>query len=598
MSGGMVSFLAGLGGGYLQGMTQKRKNDQEDEDRAFQKQQRERTLREQADADSLKANMKMAGTTAQADPNMVPDASTDNRDVGLPGTAPAVQDGYRVAGKVVPDQASADAAVTSWNNPEARMTRMADVLTASGNPTAAIALSNSAMQNKIGGLQLTAAQRADVHAKYDDGLAPIDSFDGLTSYVSNSNGDGQGGAAKISAVPSADGKTVTINKLQPDGTAVPTALQFENSPAGLMQSKAMLSKSLSLGDKLSHLHQQFTEQQAATAAAQKAKVDTADIAEKTARAGYYDSLNDTKVIVAGGKGANAKPTVDRMSEADKLTFNDINKRREVIHSAMVKAQAEGSWDDTTPNAKQLKTNLNALNMQAAALAGKYSDDSNATPDPLGVRTSPSKGTAPRGTNPMQDAARIAPATQAASDAEAGKLVIRNEFGGDLSKATAGVAQLRAAVASAPNADSRTIMQGELSRLEAGIAASSAPTAAVPPATAPAPSPAVTAAPRGMQAAAGRGVINPTQADQAAAALPPLEVAGRRLDAARAANAAAAATLQRFGLNQRASNPDGFRAAVEAAKAAKEQQDQAESAYSSLATKGPMSTQAAFRFPRT
>lgn len=157
-----------------------RKQKMEDEDRAYALGQRDRTLRQQGEADSLQTSMKAAATPATVDANMVPDASTDNRDVGLPGTAPATQDGYRVNGQVVPDEATATKTAAAYNTPVATMQRQAKVLTAAGKPVEAIDLKTKAdavdaqdTLKQVGSLLMNGgwASVPEIYARYNDGKA-------------------------------------------------------------------------------------------------------------------------------------------------------------------------------------------------------------------------------------------------------------------------------------------------------------------------------------------------------------------------------------------------------------------------------------------
>lgn len=416
---GMMSFLAGLGGGYLQGASQKRRNDQEDEDRKFQQTQRDRTLREQAQQDQTNAQLRMAGSTVQSDPNMVPDPSTDNRDVGQPGTAPAVQDGFRVGGKVLPDQASADAAVAATNAPEARATRMSDVLNAAGRPLDALALSSATMQNKVGGFQLSAAQRADINAKHDALVdSGVKSWDDAANFVTNTKGDGQGGGLAVKAVVSPDGKRVNFNKVGPDGTLTPTAQEFDNTPAGLQTAKMLLKTGISDTDKLTHLHAIAQEQLAAATLAQTAKRDqnTADY-----QGGMLDYYNDKNTVKSGS-------VVDKMPEFERLQYTGKLKELQGIDAAMTKAQAEGNWNPKDAATQALIARSDDLRTQTTALEKQYGGGkagARANPlnlDDAGNSVGNGSGPAKPASGSTRDAARISPAEQAARDKDRGPIL--------------------------------------------------------------------------------------------------------------------------------------------------------------------------------
>lgn len=176
-----LSTLAGLGyvvNGVAKGLKQGKDYKDAEEDRAFRREQRDRERRQQEEGDQLVASMKGAATRAQVQPNLVPDASTDNRDVGLDGTAPPVQQGVRVNGQVLPDQASADRVATAYNSPVATMKRQADVLTGAGKPIEALQLTETADKwqadqslKDMGSLLMKGGWKSvpEIYARYRDG---------------------------------------------------------------------------------------------------------------------------------------------------------------------------------------------------------------------------------------------------------------------------------------------------------------------------------------------------------------------------------------------------------------------------------------------
>jgi len=257
----MMAALMGLKG-YQNHKQTERDNAEHDEDRAYKRSVREREQKQWAEQDNLKASMRMAVDPATVEPNMEKAQEQDNRDVGLPGEAAPTQNGFRVKGALMADLGSAQKAADAHNVPDAQMTRMSQALTTAGKPM-------EAQQMRAGARQETEAQRAHINKLYDEQLNGVDSFDALGQFITKSKGDGQGGALQAKPVLNADGKTVTLHKVNPDGTTVPTPYTFPNDARGLMQAKAMLSKAATIGDKLAHLHQQHTEsiaqQQANTA---------------------------------------------------------------------------------------------------------------------------------------------------------------------------------------------------------------------------------------------------------------------------------------------------------------------------------------------
>lgn len=90
MASNILAFLAGAGTGYLRQQDANEENAARDEDRAFQREQRDRQRTQQAAEDSLQADLKAAAAPASVTEGvsgMVRPDTMDNRDVGLPENA-------------------------------------------------------------------------------------------------------------------------------------------------------------------------------------------------------------------------------------------------------------------------------------------------------------------------------------------------------------------------------------------------------------------------------------------------------------------------------------------------------------------------------
>lgn len=82
------------------------------------------------------------------------------------------------------------------------------------------------------------------------------------------------------------------------------------------------------------------------------------------------------------------------------------------------------------------------------------------------------------TPPERGASQIPAGVQADRDAEAGKLIIRSELGGDVDRARAEVQRVEGEIAKTPSADGKAILREHANRLRAGIAASAASAPAI------------------------------------------------------------------------------------------------------------------------
>lgn len=72
--------------------------------------------------------------------------------------------------------------------------------------------------------------------------------------------------------------------------------------------------------------------------------------------------------------------------------------------------------------------------------------------------------------PAAAASRVTPAAQAGKDAEAGRLMIENEFGGSVERAKSELSAMREGIKRAPAGDARSMLEGQANRLESGIRA--------------------------------------------------------------------------------------------------------------------------------
>lgn len=134
--GGLGAFLAGMASGY--GTVMKFKRDDEEaqarrEDREWEKSQRQRTLREQGEADQLKQDVKNAAapvqvqTIAQTRPDTM-----DDRDVGQPGEQALQPAGFAVNGTRFDSRDQADREAAKQNATGASYDRVADVYRKAG----------------------------------------------------------------------------------------------------------------------------------------------------------------------------------------------------------------------------------------------------------------------------------------------------------------------------------------------------------------------------------------------------------------------------------------------------------------------------------
>lgn len=239
---GFGSFLLGMGQGALR--ERDRQEDMEDRKlrRELVRMQVDSAKQEKADKDALRA----AGADVQpVEQTTTPVGQVADNGPNLPANPDPVTE-YKVGDRFTYDAGEAQRMAAEQNTPKARLGRQVTALQKMGNPTAAATLQTQQ-------LQLDDALIKHLDSRFDRSLAGLSTPDDIAKLVSESQNDGMGGALKIKAVPSPDGKRVAYHRLNEDGTSVPTGLEFENSTKGLADAKLWLSRNTSISDKIGHL---------------------------------------------------------------------------------------------------------------------------------------------------------------------------------------------------------------------------------------------------------------------------------------------------------------------------------------------------------
>lgn len=436
MGNGLLAFAAGLGSGYLTAKQRGLEQQALEEERAmrrvaFENQQDEviRLKRERAslaDAGKLAtvnpdgAVLSLAdGTqTAYGDAGAAnsdfrqlrsADAATGNQTLATtpippvpatPDRPASLSDGTMpqapVSAPVVNNKAygtlaDANAAAAALNTPEAIVARQAAALNAMGHPERASALVAGAKQAKLADYQLSTAQTNHLNEIANQKIADRaaanggDWFKTQADILTETSVGGLEGS-KGTPRPSADGKTMQIVLTRPDGTER-VFRQYSNDDQGQMRAQQDLMHANPA------VKMQWLYERATTDHAQKNfdRIHTESERHNKAVEDSKAATDANRLEIAGLKLAHQqsladrKNSVDRMSEADKMTMANINKQRDVIHAAIVKATAEGQWDPNSDGSKDLQIQQLVLDQKQRDLYAKY-ESSKPTPDPAGVRT--------------------------------------------------------------------------------------------------------------------------------------------------------------------------------------------------------------------
>lgn len=234
MASNILAFLAGAGTGYLKQQDANDEKAAREEDRAFQREQRERVRSQQAAEDQLQTELKAAAapaSVAEGAGGMVRPDTMDDRDVGLPENAALPHGGlmpmaYRVGSTGYADRSSAQAAADAYNQPEARDRRVVAAYEGAGQ-------FGRASQLRANQMQLAERALAFKERGIFDGLRAfrMGDKDGAMQAVSGSGlfkieGDATIAprALDLPGLGKVQTYDLTFNRLGADGAAEPTTI--------------------------------------------------------------------------------------------------------------------------------------------------------------------------------------------------------------------------------------------------------------------------------------------------------------------------------------------------------------------------------------
>lgn len=182
-----------------------------------------------------------------------------------PSMAPAIA----VNGVAQPSLSAAKTSADAYNTPDALTARQAAAYAANGKPQDAVNLQNASLS-----LRSNLQNQADRNWQRKLSAAATTGWSGLEKLV-NTTDSGPMAGRQIKIVPSEDGKNVTINTVDSDGTLTPTSLTFPNDKVGIAGAADALDNAVTP----EHRYDDFVKQQQAAAqlARQNARdQDTAD----------------------------------------------------------------------------------------------------------------------------------------------------------------------------------------------------------------------------------------------------------------------------------------------------------------------------------
>ena len=360
MSIGNALAILGAGmGGYMRGVQQKRDADAEQADIDFKKWQREQMQAQQARDDQTRTDVAAAAAPVSMQSIMAKPSTMDDRDVGQPGEAPVAVNTFKVGAQSFTDQGQATKALGDANSPIGTSQRVAAAYMKNAQPTMAMAMQRDAQQAELARLGLDEAHQRAASEMYDRALGKLGTHDAIAGYVSNANGDGEGGALKLKAVPSADGKSITYNRVNEDGTLTPTGQTFSNDNAGVLKAQEWLSRNTPLSAKIANLHQQEVLDRQSTRDQQEAEWRKSQVAEESR---HNKAMEGYAAITAGARATKAS-AFDKLDEGVKMQYKGAQEAEKAASQAITEGLAKGTLDPNSPAYATLQGNIAAARKQ-------------------------------------------------------------------------------------------------------------------------------------------------------------------------------------------------------------------------------------------
>lgn len=276
MSIGMLNFISGAAQGYQGEKDRQRRQEQEDKDRAFQEEARNRQRQDWKKQDAERAALEGAAKPVQV------------QTVEAPGTALDVgpSPGSFQAGAAAPvaSMEEAQRQAAQQNTPSGVAMRQAAAVEGI-NPSMAATLRANSRQQELAELQLSEAQAKKIRDDFDRVLSGLPSFEDVARHVSNSKVRGD---LKITFVPTADGAGVQAAAVMPDGSIRPSPKSpvYTNDSMGLARAKADLAANTTITDQINWLHHD-----------QKAKAEAAKAALEERKQAHKEEYDDKRLAI-------------------------------------------------------------------------------------------------------------------------------------------------------------------------------------------------------------------------------------------------------------------------------------------------------------
>lgn len=403
MSRGMVAFLAGLGGGYLQAQDKNRAREREAKEDAWRDEQRGRQRADWEKQDKLDADLRDAGAERTAVQGTVTEGADGNKVLTTnPDQAAAIQktmaDEAELRGEAAPTSRAGAGVVgmargnqitdkpvdvAALNTPDARNKRVVDALSKNGQIERAMTMETSMLdqQAKRLGLDIQQAQWADdqFNRRLNERMSGPDWTKGAADILTETQIGGLGGAT-VSTRPTKDGKRVEfVATAEGKERVLGTFDQGDAGRAQFMQQVARVPLTSKIGwlvegEKTKREEERW---QKTFDFNKKKEENDQQYRQRVLGLQYAQERRLAEVHAVTMQDAKIPPGV-------KLQAQTLAKQMETANAALSKAMAEGMFDPNNQGTAELIKQQRVLGLQYQRLMAPYIPGSQNKADPLGL----------------------------------------------------------------------------------------------------------------------------------------------------------------------------------------------------------------------
>lgn len=412
MSRGMVSFLAGMGAGYIKAKDKALEQERQAKDDAWKEEQRGRQRSEWQAADKLNADLKdasatretVAGTQTTAGDTKVFSQTPENaaamskllaNEAELTGATPVQAPTTAMTGQMARGH-QIGATAEGQNTGDARNQRVVNALMNNGQIERAATMESTALDQKAKklGLEVAELKFADdqFNRQLGETFANSPNWTQAAADVLTKTQVGSLSGVNVQAVPSADGKKVDFVGQGADGKQKVLAT-FDNSDAGKAQFLQRVMRA-PVETKIGWIVEEAKEKQA-QANADRAfglQQDQFDLQKRETENNmqYRTRMLAIQQAQEGRAAAQHRATMEdaKIPPAVKLNAQALAEQIKSVDTALNKSMAEGMFDPANPGTQKLQEQRAALSIQYRRLLDPYIPAAKgAAADPLGLSSS-------------------------------------------------------------------------------------------------------------------------------------------------------------------------------------------------------------------